>query len=92
MPDNFYIICGKVHQAEAMEDFVVNAEKHGRKNTCVAAKATSCETSPDDSLAVGISGLSLEEREKQAIEEITCIKLEQRVHIYIYMYIYMYNN
>ena len=62
MLDNVCIISGKVHQAEAMEDCVINAEKCGRKNTRAPVKAASYETSPDDSLAVGISGLSLEEQ------------------------------
>ena len=73
------MICDKVHQAEAVEDCVINAEKDGRKNTHAAAKAAFWGTFPDDSLAVEISGLSQEEREKQAIEEIAHIKLEQRV-------------
>ena len=62
-----------------MEDCVTNAGKRGRKNTHAATKAASRETSPEDSLTVSISGLSLEERERQAMEDIVHIKLEQRV-------------
>ena len=73
------MICGNVHQIEAMEDYASNTEKRGRKNTCLAAKAVPREASQEDNLTVSILGLSLDEQEKQAMEDIAYVKLEQWV-------------
>ena len=79
----FCLRCGYSHDSTNMEACEKPIEKirtrAGKKAEKLSVKPPSRDSSPEESICQSLSGMTLEERERQVLADIAAIKLENRV-------------
>ena len=82
MPELFCLRCGFAHVPSDMETCDKNVEKArthvGERAEKLSTKPPSRDSSQEESICQPLSGMTLEDMERQVMAEINAIKLENR--------------